>query len=50
MAGNFPDYVENGRLYHGYRKGIYMFPCDEVPNPSQNFSLVQRHKGSQTLD
>ncbi|OBT67018.1 hypothetical protein VE03_04506 [Pseudogymnoascus sp. 23342-1-I1] len=29
MAGNFPDYEENGRLYHGYRKGIYMFPCDE---------------------
>ncbi|KFY35955.1 hypothetical protein V494_05456 [Pseudogymnoascus sp. VKM F-4513 (FW-928)] len=29
MAGNFPDYEENGRLYHGYKKGIYMFPCDE---------------------
>ncbi|OBT88620.1 hypothetical protein VE02_03992 [Pseudogymnoascus sp. 03VT05] len=29
MAGNPPDYEENGRLYHGYRKGIYMFPCDE---------------------
>lgn len=24
------DYMENGRLYHGYRKGKYMFPCDEV--------------------
>lgn len=23
------DYVENGREYHGYRKGKYMFPCDE---------------------
>ena len=28
-GGNFPDYEENGRMYHGYRKGIYMFPCDE---------------------
>lgn len=26
VAGN---YRENGRLYHGYRKGIYMYPCDE---------------------
>jgi 2-polyprenyl-3-methyl-5-hydroxy-6-metoxy-1,4-benzoquinol methylase len=25
-----PDYIENGRLYHGYRKGLYMYPCDEV--------------------
>ena len=24
------DYMENGRLYHGFRKGIYMYPCDEV--------------------
>ncbi|KAF2140091.1 uncharacterized protein K452DRAFT_60631 [Aplosporella prunicola CBS 121167] len=23
------NYVENGRLYHGYRRGIYMYPCDE---------------------
>ncbi|MCJ1309622.1 hypothetical protein MMC25_003282 [Agyrium rufum] len=23
------SYLENGRLYHGYRRGIYMFPCDE---------------------
>ncbi|KAJ8605672.1 hypothetical protein MRB53_041389 [Persea americana] len=21
---------ENGRLYHGFHKGIYMYPCDEV--------------------
>jgi hypothetical protein len=30
-----PDYLENGRWYHGYRKGIYMLPCDEVliPHP-----------------
>ncbi|KFY66156.1 hypothetical protein V496_02148 [Pseudogymnoascus sp. VKM F-4515 (FW-2607)] len=27
---NFLDYEENGRMYHGYRKGIYMFPCDEA--------------------
>ncbi|KAI9856392.1 MAG: hypothetical protein M1824_005430 [Vezdaea acicularis] len=24
-----PPYMENGRLYHGYKKGMYMFPCDE---------------------
>jgi hypothetical protein len=24
------NYLENGRLYHGYRRGIYMYPCDEV--------------------
>jgi hypothetical protein len=28
-----PDYLENGRWYHGYRKGSYMYPCDEVPIP-----------------
>lgn len=22
--------LENGRLYHGWRRGLYMFPCDEV--------------------
>jgi hypothetical protein len=24
------NYLENGRWYHGYRRGIYMYPCDEV--------------------
>jgi len=24
------NYLENGRLYHGFRKGVYMYPCDEV--------------------
>ncbi|OCK90767.1 LaeA-like protein [Cenococcum geophilum 1.58] len=23
------NYIENGRLYHGFRRGIYMYPCDE---------------------
>lgn len=23
------NYLENGRWYHGFRRGIYMFPCDE---------------------
>ena len=23
-------YEENGRLYHGFHKGIYLLPCDEV--------------------
>lgn len=25
----YPPYQENGRTYHGFRKGVYMFPCDE---------------------
>ncbi|KAJ5162570.1 uncharacterized protein N7500_004400 [Penicillium coprophilum] len=25
----YPHHKENGRLYHGYRKGIYPLPCDE---------------------
>ena len=25
-----PCYVENGREYHGYHKGIYLYPCDEA--------------------
>lgn len=29
-----PDaYMENGRLYHEFHKGIYMYPCDEVSQP-----------------
>ncbi|KAH8649478.1 LaeA-like protein [Tricladium varicosporioides] len=24
------DYLENGRVYHGFHKGKYLFPCDEV--------------------
>jgi 2-polyprenyl-3-methyl-5-hydroxy-6-metoxy-1,4-benzoquinol methylase len=23
------NYMENGRWYHGYRRGLYMYPCDE---------------------
>ncbi|PGH06208.1 hypothetical protein AJ79_06596 [Helicocarpus griseus UAMH5409] len=26
----YPSYEENGRLYHGFRRGIYMYPCDEL--------------------
>lgn len=25
----YPFHEENGRTYHGYRKGTYLFPCDE---------------------
>ncbi|CAG8923946.1 unnamed protein product [Penicillium salamii] len=25
----YPSYKENGRMYHGYRKGVYPLPCDE---------------------
>ncbi|KAG9227985.1 hypothetical protein BJ875DRAFT_478860 [Amylocarpus encephaloides] len=24
------NYTENGREYHGFRRGKYMFPCDEM--------------------
>ncbi|KAH6668356.1 methyltransferase LaeA [Halenospora varia] len=24
------DYIENGRVYHAFHKGKYLFPCDEV--------------------
>lgn len=24
------NYMENGRWYHGYRRGLYMYPCDEA--------------------
>ena len=33
---NDQPHLENGRLFHGFRKGIYMYPCDEVhlqPHP-----------------
>ena len=30
------NYVENGRVYHGFRRGMYMYPCDEV-STAQNF-------------
>ncbi|KAF1988618.1 LaeA-like protein [Aulographum hederae CBS 113979] len=23
------NYLENNRLYHGFRRGVYMYPCDE---------------------
>ena len=27
------NYLENGRYYHGFRRGMYMYPCDEVSRP-----------------
>ncbi|RAH50267.1 class I SAM-dependent methyltransferase [Aspergillus brunneoviolaceus CBS 621.78] len=29
LSQNYPPYEENGRMYHGFRKGVYMLPCDE---------------------
>ncbi|KAK2743784.1 hypothetical protein FQN57_004721 [Myotisia sp. PD_48] len=26
----YPSYEERGRWYHGFRKGVYMYPCDET--------------------
>lgn len=31
MLANYPNHVENGREYHGYRRGMYLYPCDQVP-------------------
>jgi hypothetical protein len=33
VAAQNSNYHENGRLYHGFRRGIYMYPCDEVSRP-----------------
>lgn len=29
MLANYPNHVENGREYHGYRRGMYLYPCDQ---------------------
>lgn len=29
LTPNIPPVSENGRLFHGYMKGMYMYPCDE---------------------
>lgn len=34
-----PNYHENGRAYHGYRKGKYLFPCDEVIGTDSTISI-----------
>ncbi|KZF21952.1 methyltransferase LaeA [Xylona heveae TC161] len=43
-----PNYMENGRLYHGFRKGIYMYPCDEQEKDRMDiyhkFFLVACHE------
>lgn len=28
-ATEYSSYEESGRLYHGYRRGVYLYPCDE---------------------
>jgi hypothetical protein len=28
-CGAPPNYIENEREYHGYHRGLYMYPCDE---------------------
>lgn len=47
MAGIPPDYEENGRWYHGFRKGLYMYPCDEAEKDRMDiyhkfFSVARR--------
>ena len=36
------NYIEHGRLFHGFRKGMYMFPCDEVCASFIIYNSVQR--------
>jgi 2-polyprenyl-3-methyl-5-hydroxy-6-metoxy-1,4-benzoquinol methylase len=31
--------MENKREYHGWQKGKYMFPCDEVIRPGSTISI-----------
>ncbi|KAL8761103.1 MAG: hypothetical protein Q9184_002754 [Pyrenodesmia sp. 2 TL-2023] len=28
MLVSYPNHTENGREYHGYRRGMYLYPCD----------------------
>lgn len=48
VAAPPPNYEENGRLYHGYRKGSYMYPCDEQEQDRldiyHRFFQVARHE------
>jgi hypothetical protein len=37
VPAQYSNYLENGRWYHGFRRGIYMYPCDEV-GPRLGFS------------
>ncbi|KAL8859199.1 MAG: hypothetical protein Q9178_004302 [Gyalolechia marmorata] len=30
MPVDHPNHIENGREYHGFRRGMYMYPCDKV--------------------
>ncbi|KAI9810621.1 MAG: Secondary metabolism regulator lae1 [Pycnora praestabilis] len=44
-----PNHVENGRLFHGFRKGIYMYPCDEQEKDRMDiyhkiFSVARREQ------
>ena len=43
--GDAEKYSENGRLYHSFRKGKYMLPCDEV----RKCTLLALLLGSGTL-
>ena len=38
---NDQPHLENGRLFHGFRKGIYMYPCDEVPMRHQKVTALR---------
>ncbi|EEQ27548.1 methyltransferase [Microsporum canis CBS 113480] len=40
QVDTYPSYEENGRLYHGFRRGMYMYPCDE--NEQDRLDLFHR--------
>ncbi len=46
--------MENGRMYHGYHRGIYMYPCDEVslsfPNAHSSLTLLRTQAEKDRMD
>ena len=45
------NHYENGRWFHGYRKGLYMYPCDEVRKTWENAKTrLTRHNCQAEMD
>jgi hypothetical protein len=43
VASSTQDYEENGRIYHGFRRGMYLLPCDEVCRPPIAIAFDSTH-------
>ncbi|KAL8700440.1 MAG: hypothetical protein Q9201_005445 [Fulgogasparrea decipioides] len=37
MPAHYPNRHENGREYHGYRAGMYMYPCDDAEQQRMDY-------------